>query len=72
MSLINRLIHEAKTGSAELRIRPQDVGRVAQHMRALNNWSGNDDAARAALLDGKVRLLGIPIRVLGVTPAPNR
>ena len=72
MSLINRLIHEAKTGNAELRIRPQDVGRVAQHMRALNNWSGDDDAARLALRAGKVRLLGIPIRVLGVMSAPDR
>lgn len=66
MTLINRLIREARDGATVLDIRPQDVGPIADHIRLLSYRPAEDMVAiRAAILDGRTRLRGVTLRVLG-------
>ena len=67
MDLVNRLIREAKASPRSVKIRPQDVGPLAAHMRLLMFRPSEDDTMlRAAVLAGEVKILGVPIEVLGL------
>jgi hypothetical protein len=80
MSLINDLHRraEAHPRPTELTIKLTDVGTLADSMRA-TMWFTNDgtpievrlEEFRRQILDGKVRFLGIPVRVLGADHADH-
>lgn len=68
MSLINRLIRDARTKPDFLTIRPQDVGRIAEHIGFLTydrSRLPSDEELREIILRGDVKLLGVPIKVWG-------
>lgn len=65
MTLINRLIREARDGATVLDIRLRDVGPVAEHMRVIRYKMPNVELCRDAILAGEVLFWGVPLRVLG-------
>ena len=72
MTLVNRLIREARAGARILKIRPQDVGPIAEHIRATVWLRPGQDSAELATAEirqwvwaGSVKMLGVPIEVIG-------
>lgn len=66
MSLVNDLIRRARERPAELTIRPNQVGTVAEHiLGCCARPDGQRDQIKAWLHAGKVKMLGVPIRVIG-------
>lgn len=68
MTLVNRLIREAKNGATGLTIRPQDVRTIAAHCAGCSPWPVSEEEVRRVILDGGLRMLGVPVRVLGSGP----
>jgi hypothetical protein len=64
MTVINRLIRQAKDGATELRVRPCDVRTLAESVRMVY---GNDQLTIELAIErierGDLRLLGVPVRV---------
>ncbi|SHJ70991.1 hypothetical protein SAMN05444159_1286 [Bradyrhizobium lablabi] len=65
MTLVNRMIMEAKAGATELKIRPADVNKVALHIRGCANPQQDIETIKKYLLGGEVKMLDVPIRVIG-------
>ena len=66
MSLINRLIHDAKLGATVLNIKPNELRRVAEHCRACMMDAGPVEQIERAIKRGQVRMAGVPLKVLGL------
>jgi len=74
MSLINRLIYEAKNGATVLNIKPNEVRKVAEHCRGCMMNQIPVEHIEGSIRRGSVKLLDVPIRVLGLTssrPTPS-
>lgn len=67
MSLINRLIHEAKLGATVLNIKPNEVRKVAEHCRGCTAHRVPVEEIEGHIKRGQVKLLNVPLRVLGLT-----
>ena len=65
MSFINNLIRQAKQGATVLRIRPNQIGAVANHMWAVQFSHVSLEHVRAAIINGDTRLLDVPVKVIG-------
>lgn len=71
MTVINRLIKEAKSGATELLLPENHIGSMAQHMVS-HGWEGVPfpetesmrDCAERWLRMGVIQLLGVPVRVI--------
>lgn len=68
MSVINNLIRQASASPppAELTINHSHIGTVAEHMRGCMLSPPPRVLIRIELLAGRVRMMGIPIRVTGL------
>ena len=64
MALIGRLLRHVHNGATELLIRPQDVGPLAEHVRSCMLTPLTSDEARRIILAGKLKMLGVPVRVI--------
>jgi hypothetical protein len=66
MSFINHLIKRAKAEPppSELVIPPNRLGTLIDHILATTFVRRDAGLVRQNLLDGKVRLLGVPLRVI--------
>jgi len=69
MTFLNRMIQAAKSENPppELTIRPNQVNALVDHMQACQFGYTRSDASqlRQKVLDGKVKMINTPIRVLG-------
>ncbi len=63
MTLINRLIKEAKEGATKLTIRDKDVSKVAEHFRMLSMRPVDKGVVEAGIRRGDLRLHGVPVEV---------
>ena len=63
MTLINRLIREAKDGAAKLTIKDKDVSSVAEHFRALAISPVRKETVERGIRDGLLKLYGVPVEV---------
>jgi hypothetical protein len=65
MSLVNDLIRRAKARPMELTINNNHVGTLAAHARACSWFSTGEKTLEELIRAGKMRFMGIPVRVLG-------
>lgn len=63
MTLINRLIKEAREGATRLTIRDKDVSSVAEHCRMLAINPVHKETVEAGIRRGDLRLHGVPVEV---------
>jgi hypothetical protein len=67
MSLINRLIHEAKLGATVLNIKPNEVRKVAEHCRACMLDAAPVETIEGIIRRGQLKLCDVPVKVLGMS-----
>jgi hypothetical protein len=63
MTLINRLISEAKAGAKTLTINDKDVSSIAEHFRMLAIQPVRKETCERMLRDGLVKIYGVPVSV---------
>lgn len=67
MSLVNRLIKQASSTPrpSELVIHSNQIGTLAEHIRATQPYLIEIELVLSRLAHGQIRLMGIPLRVIG-------
>jgi len=66
MSLVNRLIWQARYGATDLVITERNVSRIAQHIMTTMHMPATVTKAEVEqfIHEGKVTMCGVPLRVL--------
>lgn len=68
MTLINRLISQAKRGALSLEVPENYVRSVAEHIRQTVYPRVSHEEAEALLRSGGVRMAGVPMKVISAVP----
>lgn len=73
MTLVNRLIKEAKSKPDHLTIKPNQVRQIAAHCHSLRMTSVGPtiEELEQMICDGRFRMCGIPVKVDAPHPDPG-
>lgn len=62
---VSRLVQEAKQGATLLKVRPNEVNAVVEHIMQTTSTLLPAFAVRHHLIEGEVKLAGVPVEVIG-------